>query len=63
MAGLNGTGPQGKGSLTGGGQGPCPRPASGRPVSPAGFGRGAGRGAGFGKGFGLGRGFGTGRRG
>jgi hypothetical protein len=49
MPGLNGTGPQGQGPLTGRGMGYCQGAA------------GAGAGAGFGRGMGRGMGFGRGR--
>ena len=45
MPGYDGTGPNGQGSLTGRGMGPCGAGAG------RGFGRGMGRGRGFGRGF------------
>lgn len=50
MPGFDRTGPEGKGSMTGRGMGPC------NPNAPKGFGRGRGRGLGRGIGRGFGRG-------
>ena len=55
MPRLDGTGPEGKGSMTGRGMGSC------NTGNPNGIGRGMGRGLGRGMGRGLGRGQGTGR--
>ena len=54
MPGFDKTGPEGKGSMTGRGMGPC------NPKTPKGQGVGRGLGRGFGRGRGLGRGFGRG---
>jgi hypothetical protein len=68
MPGLDRTGPQGKGAMTGGGRGQCitDEPATaGRFVRRGmGLGRGLGRGRvrGMGRGFGAGRGLGAGAR-
>ena len=51
MPGLDKTGPEGKGSMTGRGIGPC------NPNTSKGFGRGMGRGMGRGRGQGFGRRF------
>ena len=59
----DGTGPEGKGPMTGRGLGNCSNDntAGNVPVGGRGLGRGLGRGAGRGAGRGLGRGLGRGR--
>ena len=57
MPGFDRTGPQGGGSMTGGGRGFC-NPAGAQ--GPLGRGRGFGGGRGFGRGYGPGRGYGRG---
>ncbi len=59
----DGTGPEGKGPMTGRGLGNCSsdNAAGNVPVGGRGLGRGLGRGAGRGAGRGLGRGLGRGR--
>ena len=63
MPGLNGTGPNGQGPMTGRGMGNCNTTENVNTARPfgAGLGRGFGRGMGRGRGrgFGLGRGFGN----
>ncbi len=59
MPGFNGTGPNGRGSMTGRGMGRCNDGGNRAPgFAGRGLGRGAGRGLGRGAGQGLGRGFG-----
>lgn len=54
MPAKDGTGPEGRGPMTGRGMGPC----ASDPAFRSGFRRGFGRGFGLGRGFGRGRGFG-----
>jgi hypothetical protein len=60
MPRFDGTGPQGRGPMTGRGQGTCIIPVNRAPQAPAvsGIGRGLGRAAGRGLGRGAGRGLG-----
>ncbi len=53
MPGRDGTGPQGKGPMTGRKLGPCNKEGKAEPI----YGRGFGCGRGFGRGFGRGQGF------
>ena len=57
MPGGNGTGPQGRGPLTGRGMGNC---SGNNPPNSTAYGRGYGTGRGFGAGRGMGRGMGRG---